>query len=110
MRDGGKFENLVQDDCKRKRNKKINVLYRAKGKTETWKEGGKKTLSSKHPTITVGDLNPCETYEVQVTVVNEVLDVFPVGPFYDGEHSHVYLYEEQCEWILCAHCSSRSPG
>merc|ERR1712130_161983 len=96
MRDEGKFENLMED-CTRKetRSKKIEVQYRAKGKTEAWKHGGKKTLHfSRKPTINVDNLNPCEAYEVQVAVGNEVLGVFSVGPFYDDEHSNVYLWAE----------------
>jgi hypothetical protein len=92
MKEKEKFENLM-DGCTRPRAKKIKVQYRVKG-TAVWNEGGKKTLTSTRP-ISLTNLNPCETYEVQVTVVNTPLGVFPVGPFYDGEHGHVYLHEEQ---------------
>jgi len=92
MRDRGKFVNLM-DGCTRPRSKKIKVEYRVKG-TSVWNEGGKKTLSSNRP-ISLESLNPCKAYEVQVTVVNEPLNVFTVGPFYNDEYSNVYLHEGQ---------------
>jgi len=95
MGDGGKFVNLMEG-CKRQevRSKKIEAQYRVKG-TSVWNKGRTKTLSSNHPTISLENLNPCRAYEVQVTVVNEPLKVFTVGPFYNDEHSNVYLDEGQ---------------
>merc|ERR1719391_30532 len=92
MGDGGKFVNLM-DSCTRPKSKKIKAQYRVKG-TAVWIEGGSKILSSSRP-ISLKNLNPCRAYEVQVTVVNEPLKVFTVGPFYNDEHSNVYLHSGQ---------------
>ena len=94
MKDRGKFDNLM-DGCKRPRSKEIVVQYRTQGEGEEgWKKGGTKTLSSKRP-FNLENLNPCEKYEVKVTVNDEPLNVFEIGPFYDGDHGHAYLHEEQ---------------
>merc|ERR1712110_26243 len=92
MDDRGKFVNLMEE-CTNPRSKDINVQYRAKG-AEGWEKGGRKSLTSKRP-LNLDNLNPCETYEVKVAYVDEPLYVFPVGPFYDGDHGHVFLMEEQ---------------
>jgi len=95
MKDGGKFSNLMEG-CRRLKGKEINVQYRAKEAEgwKGWKKGGKKTLTTKHP-LNLDNLNPCETYEVKVAYGDVPLHVFPVGPFYDGDHGHVFLYGEQ---------------
>merc|ERR1712088_693649 len=92
MKDSGKFSSLMKG-CGNPRGKDINVQYRAKG-AEGWKKGGKKKLTSKRP-LNLDNLNPCETYEVKVAYVDEPLYMFPIGPFYDGDHGHVFLNEEQ---------------
>ena len=43
------------------------------------------------------DLDPCETYEVKVTVANKTLKVVDIGPFYEGNHSNVYLNSDENE-------------
>ena len=91
MADKGKFVNLMEE-CTNPRSKEINVQYRAKG-SEGWEKGGKKSLTSKRP-LNLENLNPCETYEVKVAFVDEPLHVFDVGPFYNEEHSQLYLHNE----------------
>jgi len=91
MADRGKFVNLMEE-CTNPRSKEINVQYRAKG-AEGWEKGGKKSLTSKRP-LNLENLNPCETYEVKVAFVDEPLYVFDVGPFYNEEHSQLYLHNE----------------
>ena len=95
MKDRRKFVNLMKEGCTNPRNKEINVQYRAKG-AEEWEKGSKKKLSSWRP-INWNNLNPCETYEVKVAYVDEPLEVFVVGPFYNEDHSHVYLDNEENE-------------
>jgi len=91
MADKGKFVNLMEE-CTNPRSKEINVQYRAKG-SEGWEKGGKKSLTSKRP-LNLENLNPCKTYEVKVAFVDEPLHVFDVGPFYNEEHSQLYLHNE----------------
>ena len=92
MKDGGKFSNLMER-CGSLRGKEINVQYRAK-EAEGWEKGGKKKLTSWRP-LNLDNLNPCETYEVKVAYGDVPLHVFPVGPFYDGDHGQVFLHGEQ---------------
>jgi len=91
MVDRGKFVNLMEG-CTNPRSKEINVEYRVKG-AEGWEKGGKKSLTSKRP-LNLENLNPCETYEVKVAYVDEPLYIFDVGPFYNEEHSQLYLHNE----------------
>merc|ERR1719341_2450954 len=88
----GKFVNLMEEGCTNPRSKEINVQYRAKG-TEGGEKGGKKSLTSRRP-LNLENLNPCETYEVKVAYLDEPLKVFDVGPFYNEEHSQLYLHNE----------------
>merc|ERR1719341_2496153 len=88
----GKFVNLMEEGCTNPRSKEINVQYRAKG-AEGWEKGGKKSLTSRRP-LNLENLNPCETYEVKVAYLDEPLKVFDVGPFYNEEHSQLYLHNE----------------
>merc|ERR1719341_1747187 len=88
----GKFVNLMEEGCTNPRSKEINVQYRAKG-AEDWEKGGKKSLTSRRP-LNLENLNPCETYEVKVAYLDEPLKVFDVGPFYNEEHSQLYLHNE----------------
>merc|ERR1719341_1223697 len=88
----GKFVNLMEEGCTNPRSKEINVQYRAKG-AEGWEKGGKKSLTSRRP-LNLENLNPCKTYEVKVAFVDEPLHVFDVGPFYNEEHSQLYLHNE----------------
>jgi len=92
MVDRGKFVNLMEEGCTNPRSKEINVEYRVKG-TEGWEKGGKKSLTSKRP-LNLENLNPCVTYEVKVAYVDELLYIFEVGPFYNEEHSQLYLHNE----------------
>jgi len=96
MVDKGKFVNLMEeeDSCTNPRSKEISVQYRVKGTAADWERGGKKPLTSNRP-FSLENLNPCQSYEVKVTVVDEPLPVFNVGPFYDGDYSNVYLDEGQ---------------
>jgi len=94
MMDKGKFVNLLEEGCTNPRSKYISVQYQVKGSDVEWVKGGKKPLTSNRP-FSLENLNPCQSYEVKVTVVNEPLPVFNVGPFYDGEYSNVYLDEGQ---------------
>merc|ERR1719341_2903605 len=88
----GKFVNLMEEGGTNPRSKEMNVQYRAKG-TEGGEKGGKKSLTSRRP-LNLGNLNPCETYEVKVAYLDEPLKVFDVGPFYNEEHSQLYLHNE----------------
>merc|ERR1711899_607792 len=83
------------DGCERTRNKEIIVLFRVQGDTE-WKKGRRTKLSGKRPkTLYLEHLNPCDRYEVTLAVDEQQLPIFNVGPFYNGEYEHVYLYQEQ---------------
>merc|ERR1719341_453722 len=88
----GKFVNLMEEGGTNPRSKEMNVQYRAKG-AEGWEKGGKKSLTSRRP-LNLENLNPCETYEVKVAYLDEPLKVFDVGPFYNEEHSQLYLHNE----------------
>jgi len=94
MVDKGKFVNLMEEgSCTNPRSKEISVQFRVIGDAD-WERGGKKPLTSNRP-FSLENLNPCRSYEVKVTVVDQTLPVFNVGPFYDGEYSNVYLDEGQ---------------
>jgi len=95
MVDKGKFVNLMEEgSCTNPRSKEISVQFRVKGTAADWERGGKKPLTSNRP-FNLENLNPCQSYEVKVTVVDEPLPVFNVGPFFDGKYSNVYLDEGQ---------------
>jgi len=96
MVDKGKFVTLMEEEgsCTNPRSKEISVQYRVKGADTEWEKGGKKPLTSNRP-FSLENLNPCQPYDVKVTVVDQPLPVFNVGPFFDGEYSNVYLDEGQ---------------
>jgi len=95
MVDKGKFVNLMEEgSCTNPRSKEISVQFRVKGTAADWEKGGKKPLTSNRP-FSLENLNPCQPYEVKVTVVDEPLPVFNVGPFFNGKYSNVYLDEGQ---------------
>ena len=89
----GKYVDLIEG-CEKTKNKVINVLFRVQGDTE-WKKGRRTKLSGRRATLYLEHLNPCDVYEVTLSVDEEQLPIFNVGPYYNGDYEHVYLYQEQ---------------
>lgn len=86
-----RYADLLEDGCE-KSESVVKVSFRGVSSSGETAWLGELTKNVKHHReFQIKNLNPCQKYQVKVSVDSTALDLFEVGPFYSEEQSFAYL-------------------